>query len=108
MDQETQDFSKRDTRARGRDALMVALAVIGAICVLPVVAAFLGGLVKLFVGLAAGFIGLVFGMVSLVIGLAHGAAGLVLGLFGAIAGFLVTPPGLVLLALIVYLSQRQR
>lgn len=94
------------TRPRNYEPIVVALAVIGAIILLPVVAGVLGFVVKLAIGLIAGAVGLVFGMVSLVVGLAFGIVGLALGLIGAVAGFLVTPPGLVLIALVVYLRHR--
>lgn len=88
------------------EPVMIALAVIGALVLLPLVSTLLAGILKLALGLMAGAIGLAAGLVSLALGLALGAAGLVLGLVGAVAGCLITPPGLILVAVILWAKSR--
>lgn len=88
------------------EPVMIALAVIGALVLLPLVSTILAVILKLSLGLMAGAIGLAAGLVSLALGLALGTAGLILGLIGAVVGFAITPPGLILIALIIWSRNR--
>lgn len=114
MDEGNQDTGSSDTLtgrtgwrdSRGTQLLVTGLAVVGALCVLPIAAGILAVLVKVAIGLIAAAIGLVCGLASLVIGLVFGALGLLVGLLGAVAGFLVSPPGLLIIAIVLYFKLR--
>jgi uncharacterized membrane protein YkgB len=90
----------------GAEMVVAGLALLGALCVLPILSCALAIVVKVSVGLACGALGLVVGIVSLAFGLIVGAIGLVIGIIGAVAGFLVTPPGLLLVAALAYFHLR--
>ena len=87
---------------RGVELLIVGLAVVGALCLLPFVAALLGLALKLALGLIGLAVGLICAFLSLVLGLTLGALGLLVSLLGACLGFLVSPPGVILMAILIY------
>lgn len=105
---ENEPLTTEPAGARKVGPIVVALAVIGGLVLLPIVSTVLAVALKVSLGLLAAAIGLAAGLVSLVIGLALGACGLAIGLIGALVGFLVTPPGLVLVALAVYFKARDQ
>ena len=98
-----------DTRVEERwlRILVIVLAVVGALCVLPFAAGLVALAVKFALGLVGLAVGLICGLAGLAIGLVSAALAVALALVSAVCGVLLSPPGLVLIAIVVYLRSRE-
>ena len=87
--------------------IILVLAAVGLITLLPWALSGLLLLIKVVLGLIGLALGFVMGFAGFVLGLIGAAIGLVFGLLGLLLGFLTSPPGLMILLVVLWFRFRQ-
>jgi hypothetical protein len=100
-------MEEKNSSARVQRIVVLTLACVGGLCLLPLVAGLAALAVKFLLGAAGIAVGLICSVAALGIGLASAIVGLFCGLISAAVALLLSPPGLVLVVLLVYLKSQQ-